>query len=324
MFSSQGVNFTTDFIYKYFDELKIDCYEGSALKTFQSKGQTQFKDEYLEIQEYGGLELCEDSKFYMNTEVDPKKMLFLTDTHYHNYDVMNATECALNSYISRYDTVADFAYDLVSNEKQIGEESVNGIVIEADVGDAKDFFVAKISKFVEDGELIHEIFIGIFAINNLRRYIPNFMYTYGGLSCSISFKDDGTPIICKDNGEGKYALLENLKGSIPFRKYTLSGIDTEEFVNIYLQVLLSLQVAYEKYDFTHYDLHDMNVLLRDPPDGKDVIKYPLESGDVHLRVNKVATLIDFGTSHIKINDKSYGKPQNVLCGCFCRPQLPSF
>ena len=224
----------------------------------------------------------------------------LNDKMYDSYKIMNNTECMLHAMTRN---PVKFSEEYVRNVKQIGEKSVHGIVFKADVDGAEGMFVAKISKKSRD-DLIHEIFIGVMALNEMRTVIPNFMYTYGYVECA---SPRGVAEFCPGEGNTLYLLLENLKNTTSLREYLKTNpFNLEEFINIYLQVLLSLQMAYEYYDFTHFDLHDMNVLLRDPPAGKNVIHYTIRGEDIFLKVNKVATIIDFGTSHISIDGRNYG------------------
>ena len=82
---------------------------------------------------------------------------------------------------------------------------------------------------------------------------------------------------------------------------------SEEFLNQYLQTLFSLDIAEKEIGFTHYDLHDQNVLVRNPGFGTFQMRYDLSNGQTYyVEMDKIATFIDYGHSHILYKDNSYG------------------
>lgn len=76
-------------------------------------------------------------------------------------------------------------------------------------------------------------------------------------------------------------------------------------MNYFTQILFALREAQE-VGFTHYDLHTSNVILRDI--GETVaIDYTATNGSKKkLLTDTIATLIDYGFSHIEYNGKDYG------------------
>jgi len=62
-------------------------------------------------------------------------------------------------------------------------------------------------------------------------------------------------------------------------------------------------------------LHDTNVLLRDISGGSGktfTIKYPTSFGYLYLKTDKIATLIDYATSHIKYNNEHFGIVSDIF------------
>lgn len=146
-------------------------------------------------------------------------------------------------------------------------------------------------EFEFKGEFIHEIFIGL-VLNQLRSYVPNFVYTYG------YFETD-------DDTYNPYAIMiENIDNSIPLEDIikNLSGI---EYFRILIQILNALNVASIHFDFCHQDLHDGNILIQK---FETPIKIPLylEGRTKYIRSKYLATIIDFGQSYVKIKNQSYG------------------
>lgn len=182
----------------------------------------------------------------------------------------------------------------------------------ADLKNAADFLMVKVPNKMSNN-LIHEYFIGVYGTNILRKYLPNFAYVLGGFKCSPPVSNpsnlegsSGTGDIitwCNNrNININYILYENLEPAIPFRKY-LNSCSSTEFLNKYLQVLYALHKANVLIDFTHYDLHHENVVLRKLESHTIDIQYDTENGIEYLKTNSVATIIDFSYSHIAIDLK---------------------
>lgn len=157
--------------------------------------------------------------------------------------------------------------------------------------------------------LTHEAFVGMFGLNPLRRKgIPNFIYVYGAFESSppIIHTDSrkilawGTSEIVSD--QITYTVLENLT-----HRETLNEsckYDTYDVIlGFFLQVLLALKVANETCQFTHYNLHNKNVLLKRVSNSTMDIEYPLGDKKIWIRSERgmVATIQEFSTSYIFVN-----------------------
>ena len=111
-------------------------------------------------------------------------------------------------------------------------------------------------------------------------------------------------------GESKspvtYALYETVVGKD--MNDEINNINGAEFINIYLQLLLSLNYANLKCDFTHFDLHMGNVILRKlEKTGVFGIKYPTQTlGDIYMYTSMIPTIIDYGYAHIQYKKFDYG------------------
>lgn len=176
-------------------------------------------------------------------------------------------------------------------------------------------FVLKVSNSPQyNSDNIHELVVGIYGTNRLRNIIPNFAYILGGFSCtqpiylpgnnkvSLWCRNYSTPVV--------YTIYENIYPSITLKEY-ISQLSTtpNDIVKVYLQILLSLKIARDMIGFTHYDLHDENVLLRKiPSNNKFYIAYPYTNDTTYyIETDNIPTIIDYGFSHIVYNDKHYGK-----------------
>jgi hypothetical protein len=176
-------------------------------------------------------------------------------------------------------------------------------------------FAIKTPQYSDDKSIIHEAFIGIYGINKLRQKISNFVYTYGITECSATFyKNNDIISSCSISGNTPYLILENLsEKDNPSRTLydaIKSDLTSEEFVMIYLQILLALNVAKKEIDFTHYDLHANNVLLKKKDKDGEYFNYKTYLPDerkIYIRIREIAVIIDYGFSHCNIDARDYGK-----------------
>lgn len=161
----------------------------------------------------------------------------------------------------------------------------------------------------------HEFFIG-YKLNTLRPFIPNFMYVYSLFTCG--YPEKGVPCYYDETAfplgvQVNYLLIEAIKNAIPIKKIFqlnsnagLLGLKLQ-LMSIYFQIVLALGIAYEKFDFTHYDLHTENVILEPIKDSKVVlIKYIVEGQTYYVKTSYIARIIDYGLSHVKHDDMDFG------------------
>ena len=237
----------------------------------------------------------------------------------HNPAAMNAAMCVADSifYTSPSDIGSFYLNNrirlYIHNMKQIGSDTVEGYVLTSDFENAKDFFVIKVARSPSDDTLLHELIIGLYGTNKLRQYIPNFTYVYGGFKCSPPLIDPETKKVVTwclhDDNAVNYVIYENINHSISMNKYleTCSGKD---FLNVYMQTLYAIRLAFKVIDYTHYDLNYDNVLIRNPfsEKRKFQIKYETERGVEYITTQIISTIMDYGNSHVKIKeDQHYGK-----------------
>jgi len=193
----------------------------------------------------------------------------------------------------------------------------NGVAMRSSFDDIKDLFIVKSPLNPASGgdEILHELIVGLYGTNKLRKYIPNFSYIYGGFKCSPPKLENKKVVSwCTSNNNAvNYVLYENIAPAQPANKF-MRTCTVEQFLNIYLQLIYSLKMALDMIDFTHYDLHNDNVLIRFPfhEDEKFQIHYTLsdvasgKTKDIYLQSNFIATIIDYGFAHIQYDKKNFG------------------
>lgn len=220
--------------------------------------------------------------------------------------------------------VRQYLHDL----RQIGGESAEGYAMTAEVDSAHSRnqrpFVVKSPRQTDPdaiSNLLHEYFVGAFGTNMLRNQIPNFAYILGFFQCAPpyleswpyvsggaltpqSLKDRRALTYCQNDAGGNqvvYVLYENVTDAVTLRQFILDGCSFEDYLNVLVQVIMAEQVAYTEIDYTHYDLHDENVLIKKLPE-EIYIQYP----GGYLRTRYLAMIIDEGRAHIQYEQRNYG------------------
>jgi hypothetical protein len=217
----------------------------------------------------------------------------------------------LKKDINRFNTL-----DHVTNFQVISQGSM-GVAISADIDYEQNIFhnailLKTVKNSKDNEELLHEFIIGLLCTNELRLmyHIPNFAFLFGIFKCSTPLvKDNKIISICSNpnsNSIRNYIIYEHING-ISFKDF-LYKCNIKQFMYTFIQILLALNVALEKFEYSHYDLHQDNIIMRSFPHNEfyticyvDGIKHYCES-----HIPFIPTLIDFGFSHIKINNEHYG------------------
>lgn len=187
---------------------------------------------------------------------------------------------------------------------------VHGYAFRVQIRDQATPFVIKTNKNPkDDDDLLHEEAAGLLVLNYLRSRVPNFSYVFGGFHCVYPTIDpNGKVQFCTDNKNQsimQYVLYE----SVPGRSWTdwLTSPSVNEFVQNYLQVMYALAIAHREADFTHYDLHTSNVIMR-PMDHLIAVPIPTEKGrEEYIVTDTIPTIIDYGSCHYYLDGHHLGK-----------------
>lgn len=155
-------------------------------------------------------------------------------------------------------------------------------------------------------DALREYLIGIGAINLLRYKTPVFLYTFGAFSCPFPNKDGSIKTLCeKNNSNTIYILNEKIDGKTMADYLKNNIIDFDNWLLIFMQLLLSLELSQREREFTHFDLHTSNVMII----SNKVISYEinLDNNTYYLEnIRNQPVIIDFGYSTAKINDTTIG------------------
>ena len=264
------------------------------------------------------------------SNIDPNKFKELIANHYYDPVVMKEAICTTNSLFyllpeepGNY-AINDRVREWITRLKQIGSPSVEGYALSAALTNnlisANELFVVKAPRDPLFDNLLHELFVS-FHLNELRQYNPNFAVSYGGFKGTPPVIDSNKQVVSwnlKSSSPVNYILYENIQPAISFGKY-VEDMPFENIIDKYLQVLYALLLANKLIDYTHYDLHAENVLIRDIPNNglnnKVAIPYLTERNEIeYIMTNKIATIIDYGFNHVKIDGVHYGIYDRVSYG----------
>jgi hypothetical protein len=199
----------------------------------------------------------------------------------------------------------------VKKMEQIQVKSKEGFVY------VTDFFTSDIQVIVKIPQnsnsfdsKIREYFIGIRSLNNLRYLTPTFVYTFGAFSCPKPSKK-GT--IGQTNKMTAYVLYEKIPGESFHTLLKNDKLDFKDWLILFFQLLLGLEIAQRESRFTHFDMHTDNVMVR----SDQVVSYTVPLDMFNYNVNNttsVPIIIDFGASTTYIDGKYIGSYDYIKHG----------
>jgi serine/threonine protein kinase len=98
----------------------------------------------------------------------------------------------------------------------------------------------------------------------------------------------------KKEKEQNFAHLEYGEETL---QASISRLSLASYREVLFQVIYALHVAGESFAFSHYDLHERNILLRTKPKGKDYCIIYFQ-GCAHYITGRMVKIIDFGLSRL--------------------------
>lgn len=161
------------------------------------------------------------------------------------------------------------------------------------------FAVGKYSKSIEnDNQTKKEMILGL-LLNTIRDDTINFMYTYGGFTCTMEKERMQLLSLCQTptNPLVSVAMFEYIEGEV-FREF-FPSLKIHEKLKVLLQITNALYVAFKKFHFKHNDLHGNNIIIK-------TLEKPMELYDTKF----VPIIIDFGYASVQFIDQN-GMEYNV-------------
>jgi hypothetical protein len=152
-----------------------------------------------------------------------------------------------------------------------------------------------VRKTTSKEKCIHETFVALNQTNKLTQYSPNFVYIFGMYESN-----------------GYHVLLEHIEGKT-LLEYMKTNFTLDKYLNILVQIMLSLHIAQRVCSLVHYDLTPWNIVIKEY-DEPITIKYNIEKDLVYtVKTRIVPIIIDMGRSHIVHNNEHYGKINLLKC-----------
>jgi hypothetical protein len=267
---------------------------------------------------YNNSEIVNDMKLRIFTFDDEILNEVMSDYQGINSNIHANISCAVDSIIYEGNTpgpntpyMKDRIHNWFKNLTQIGKPSVEGYALKTSFSDKSELFVVKTPQSPDNDNLNHEAVVGFYALNKLRRFLPNFMYVYGYTKCSpAAIENKSVKSWCTSLYPNvSYLFTENIKNSVPFSDFIVdTTVKTDDIFLVFLQVLNALNLAYKKYGYTHYDLHSGNIMVRKY---KKKIAIPFfgtgDKVESYIVSHYVPYIIDYGFSRIQIGNIKLGK-----------------
>jgi serine/threonine protein kinase len=177
--------------------------------------------------------------------------------------------------------------DWLLDIKPFGSKSKQGVVSKSLIFDNMYVVVkkAKTSKF--DEITIRDFCVGV-NLNKILNEAPFFVHTIG----CFQFKNQFHIVTQFIDGINLKSFLQNKKSTFV------------EFLNIFFQILLGLEIAQNKLNFAHYDLHTDNVIL---VPCKETIEVTLYGYNYIIKNNYRPVMIDFGLSSVHTKGQTLGQ-----------------
>lgn len=251
--------------------------------------------------ENGFLDLLKKSTKF----IDYKVLSFLVRDQFYNLSIMETLSCFLRMHLS---SGSGFK-DTIQKSRILNETRDNLVILFSNLmnGDKK-----LLTFKYQEKEILQELIVGLKCINQLRKVIPTFVWTYGYTTCNMPYIINGKTFQPCRNPTNyteyvktpKYIgiITEYIDGDSLY-DYLVQDLTKDKFLSMILTVLYSLKYANESYGFVHWDLHYSNVMMRKLSQDNNYIYLPSENKYLWVG-NKLATIIDLGSCSFVMDGKT--------------------
>ena len=163
-------------------------------------------------------------------------------------------------------------------------------------------FVFKISQYINN--LAYHESVIMHGLKNISKFCPHFMKGFGVIKCNVEpkYKKTTNPFEIKSKYpiEKEILLCEYIDKSAKFYNYIKSEkIDEDVLYSVVKQVLMAITIAQKAKQFTHYDLHSNNIMIKKC--SKDLVfLYKLDDENQFCvpSLGYYSVIIDYGFSYI--------------------------
>lgn len=274
---------------------------------------------YNELKNFSFCRILKDSYKNQIENVSTPIVKNILNDKYNNGADMDAVLCLFNNlFLSSTKFKENGLFHLsvhiskwVKKLTLINTKSASGFVFFSDILSDIEVII-KIPKYTEEyNDMIREYFIGATEINKLRYIIPTFVYTIGAFICPISEK------LCHSSNEYEspqipFVIFEKIPGDNIEKMLVDNKLSFEEYLGIFIQVLLSLEVSQREIGFCHFDFHCGNLMCR-KLNKNSQYSVPIDNYLYNVNAQKfLPVIIDFGLSTVKY--------KNTVIGSYTFPQ----
>ena len=215
-------------------------------------------------------------------------------------------KCNTNVKILEYDQVGNSYYiQIIGDNKIISTIEENLENLEKCVDEPK--YVFKISQYINNLAL-HES-VTMQGLKEISKYCPHFMKGFGVIKCNVEpkYRKATNPFEIKSKYpiEKDILLCEYIDNSSKFYNYIKSErIHENVLYSVVKQVLMAITIAQKEKQFTHYDLHSNNIMIK-KCDKDLVFLYKIDDENQFCvpSLGYYSVIIDYGFSYISdMND----------------------
>ena len=218
---------------------------------------------------------------------------------------MKKAECAFYKFISRNSEAFSRIHNLklpILDSEDLFHKSLlvgdwkNGVIYSGNILENNVEIIIKTNRLTSFDTVI-EYYISI-LINNLRYKIPNFSYFLG------SYVENNR----------LFLIYEKIQSTTLSTLITTEQLTFKDLLILFVQILVALEVSQRDFEFTHFDLHCSNIMIKNTP---TVITYEVPIDNITYifkNINKLAVIIDFGTCHIKKDANIYANNEYIRYG----------
>ena len=226
----------------------------------------------------------------------------------YDFSIMKAIECMMDNYTFanalRKDVINHLKKDTSKTPffalRKYISGGTYGQTFIIGIRDTDIQFICKVPHNSENiQQSIVEYFTGAVVINQLRRLCPTFCYTFGIFQCNSTFPKPDYELCDGDDKQRvyPYTTLEYIKGNTlcdAMRSFSL-----DEFIAVFTQLLIGLEIAQRECRLCHYDLSPSNIMISDT-----VYKFSIALDNTNYNFNsKRAVIIDFGLTSVVYQGK---------------------
>lgn len=215
---------------------------------------------------------------------------------------------SINKFLKIYENNKNFKWDewLKYNNtfKNLGKQGIVGLLqVTDEEEDDGDKIIFKMSQYID--YLINHEYTVIKGLQEISEFCPHFCKCIGLISAEVdlNYTKNTNPfkITTKYPIEKNILLMEYIKNSCKFYNYIKSlRIHDDVIFSIIKQVLLAIYMAQIHKNFSHYDLHSYNVMIKKCNE-EDLFLYVIDDEIQYLipTYGSYPVIIDYGFAYIK-------------------------